>query len=118
GGYRGTVSTKFYTLSLLDALPIFFPLDQSVVDGLQNDLVEDLLEDGRTVEPTASVLAECGGVRYFVRQRKSHKPAVCHVDPDLFHQAPFRANAVQIPDEQHFEQHHRVHAGTPIILAV
>ena len=69
-------------------------------------------------EPMPEVIAHRGKMRCFLLQRVSQKPAVTDICADFFRRPPQRGKAVQMLDQHHFEQHHRVDAGAPIILTI
>ena len=64
------------------------------------------------------VIAHRGKVRRFLLQRVSQKPAVTDICADFVRSPPQRGKTVQMLDQHHFEQHNRVHAGPPVILAI
>ena len=69
-------------------------------------------------EPMPEVIAHRGKMRRFLLQGITEKPAIAIVCADFFRCPPQRGKAVQMLDQHHLEQHHRVDAGAPIILTV
>ena len=57
-------------------------------------------------------------MRCFLLQRVSQKPAVTTVCTYFFRSPPQRGKAVQMLEQHHLEQHHRVDAGASIILTI
>ena len=64
------------------------------------------------------VIAYRGKMRRFLLQGITEKPAIAIVCADFFRCPPQRGKAVQMLDQHHLEQHHRIDAGAPIILAI
>ena len=64
------------------------------------------------------VIAHRGKMRRFLLQGITEKPAIAIVCADFFRCPPQRGKAVQMLDQHHLEQHHRVDAGAPIILTI
>jgi hypothetical protein len=89
-----------------------------MLNGLKDDFIEDLLINLRLLKPPPAVLTEDGVMRHRIGQGKSNKPTVGDIKSDLFNEASFRANSVQVTYEQHLEQHDRVNTGASIIFAV
>src|SRR5690606_41690484 len=89
-----------------------------MLHGLKYDFIEDLLINLRLVKPPPAVLAEKGVMSYRIGQRKTNKPTVGDVDPDILNEASFRTNSVQITDEKHFQQHDRSYARTPNLVTI
>ena len=69
-------------------------------------------------EPMPEVIAHRGKVRRFLLQGITEKPAIAIVCADFFRCPPQRGKAVQMLDQHHLEQHHRIDAGAPIILTI
>ncbi|MCF2595558.1 DUF1538 family protein [Pseudoflavonifractor phocaeensis] len=69
-------------------------------------------------EPMPEVIAHRGKMRRFLLQGITEKPAIAIVCADFFRCPPQRGKAVQMLDQHHLEQHHRVNAGAPIILTI
>ena len=69
-------------------------------------------------EPMPEVIAHRGKMRRFLLQGITEKPAIAIVCADFFRCPPQRGKAVQMLDQHHLEQHHRVDAGASIILAI
>ena len=69
-------------------------------------------------EPMPEVIAHRGKMRRFLLQGITEKPAIAIVCADFFRCPPQRGKAVQMLDQHHLEQHHRVDAGAPIILTI
>ena len=84
-------------------------------DTLFDNLVENLLIDVAVIEPSPPVLTDRAGIGYLVGQAKLQKPPIGHIDLDLAHQLPFRANAKQIADKQHLEQQHRIKRRASVV---
>ena len=57
-------------------------------------------------------------MRRFLLQGITEKPAIAIVCADFFRCPPQRGKAVQMLDQHHLDQHHRVNAGAPIILTI
>jgi len=74
-------------------------VDQFVLNGLQHDLIKDLLVDTGDGEAVDPVAAESRVIRHLARQPEAEKPAVGVVDLDLPHQPALRADAKQVVDE-------------------
>ena len=64
------------------------------------------------------VIAHCRKMRRFLLQRIAQKPAVTNVCADLIRRPPQGRQAVQMLDQDHLEQHHRIDAGPPVIFAI
>ena len=94
------------------------PTNQPVLERLLDDAIKDLLFDVRPGKPPSPVLRQRRGVRHLVGQAKSEKPPVRHIDFDLLEQTALRADAEQVANEQHLEQHDRVDRRTSIVLAI
>ena len=69
-------------------------------------------------EPMPEVIAHRGKMRRFLLQGITEKPAIAIVCADFFRCPPQRGKAVQMLDQHHLEQHHRIDAGAPIILTI
>lgn len=95
-----------------------FSFDQALLDGLVDDGIEDLLKDIGAVESPDPVLANHRVVGNRIGEVESQKLAVGDIDLDLPEQLLLRSDAVEIADEDHLEQHHRVDAGTPVVGTV
>src|SRR5690606_19838739 len=106
---------RFYKRGIGEQL---LPFDETMLHGLKYDFIEDLLINLRLLKSPPAVLAENGVMRYRIGQRKTNKPTVGDVDPDLLNQASVRTDSVQVPDHKPVEQHGRRDARTPIILPV
>lgn len=57
-------------------------------------------------------------MRRFLLQGITEKPAIAIVCADFFRCPPQRGKSVQMLDQHHLEQHHRIDAGAPIILTI
>ena len=57
-------------------------------------------------------------MRSFFLQTVTQKPAVCHIQGDFLSSTAQRGQTIQVLNENHFEQHNRVHAGTAIVSTV
>ena len=64
------------------------------------------------------VIAHRGKMRRFLLQGITEKPAIAIVCADFFRCPPQRGKSVQMLDQHHLEQHHRIDAGAPIILTI
>ena len=67
-------------------------------------------------EPMPEVIAHRGKMRRFLLQGITEKPAIAIVCADFFRCPPQRGKAVQMLDQHHLEQHHRIDAGASINL--
>ena len=65
-----------------------------------------------------STIAHCRKMRRFLLQRIAQEPAVTNVCADLIRRPPQGRQAVQMLDQDHLEQHHRIDAGPPVIFAI
>lgn len=93
-------------------------IDHLATDGLDHDLVENLLIHRALVEATATVLADGRSVGNLVFQAKAQKPAIGDIDFDLFNQPPLTADAKQIPQKEHLEEHCRIKSRSAIVRTV
>ena len=64
------------------------------------------------------IITHRGKVRCFLLEGIAQKPTVGHVQIYFFRRPPQRRQSVQMLDQYHLEQHHRVYAGTSVILTI
>ena len=64
------------------------------------------------------VIAHCRKMRCFFLQRIAQKPAVSYIQADLLRCPPKRRQSVQMLDQHHLKQHHRINTGPPVILTI
>lgn len=64
------------------------------------------------------IVADRCKMRDFLRHCVAEKPPVCNVHVDLVNGSAQRRNAVQMLDDDHFEQHHWVTARSSIVRAI
>ena len=70
------------------------------------------------VEPVLEVVAHHGEMRHRFVERISDEPPVCQVHAHLFQSSAERRDSVNMLDQHDLEQHHRVDAGSAVVLAV
>lgn len=90
--------------------------DQAMADRLFDICIEDHLLDSAALEAATPVLAEGRGIDGLVCQAQPGEPAISHVDLDLANQLALTADAEQVADEQHLEQHDRINRRSAIVL--
>jgi len=66
----------------------------------------------------SEIITHRGKMRRFLLQRISQKPTVADICADLIRCPPQGRQAVQMLDQHHLEQYHRVYTGPSVILAV
>ena len=66
----------------------------------------------------SEIITHRGKMRRFLLQRISKEPTVADICADLIRCPPQGRQAVQMLDQNHLEQHNRVHTWPPVILAV
>ena len=92
-------------------------IDHSVVERLVQDMLEDLT--GQLLrKPLAEGIAHRGKVWDFIQQAVAQKPPVSQIHLDLPVSLAQGRNAEQMLDEYHLDKHHRVSAGSAIVMAV
>jgi|GEM_PF-5646219 len=79
----------------------------------RKDLVHDFC-----CKAVSEIITHRGEMRCFLLQRISQKPTVADICADLIRCPPQGRQAVQMLDQNHLEQHNRVHAGPPVIFTV
>ena len=94
------------------------PIHQAMADRLLDDGVEYVLGHTRIGEASPPALAQGRGIEHAIGQLQAQEPAIGHVDRDLAHQLPFRANAEQVADEQGLEHQGRIERRTAVVGAV
>ncbi len=57
-------------------------------------------------------------MRRFLLESIAQKPSVGYIQIDFFRGPPQGWQPVQVLDQHHLEQHHRVHTGPSVIFAV
>lgn len=85
-----------------------FAVNETVLNALPNHFVEQFLEQRSAIEFAAAQLGEGRVVGYRLVEVDAEKPAVCDVDAHFLLQAPFRVYAVQVTEQQHLDNDHRV----------
>jgi hypothetical protein len=76
------------------------------------------LVDRFCCKPVAEIKTHRGKMRRFFLERIAQKPAVGYVQIDFLRRPPQGRQSVQVLDQHHLEQYHRIHTGPPVILAV
>ena len=70
------------------------------------------------VESVPEVITDGGKMRNRFIEQIAKKPPVCDIHADLFHGTPQGWDPIQVLDEHHLKQDHRINAGTPVIRTI
>ena len=74
--------------------------------------------DKRCCKAVSEIITHRGEMRRFLLECISQKPTVADICADLIRCPPQGRQAVQMLDQNHFEQHNRVNTGPPVIFAI
>ena len=69
-------------------------------------------------ETVTKVVAHRGKMRGFLLECIAEESAVRYIQSDFFCRAAQRRKTIQVLDQYHFEQHHGIDAGPPIVPAI
>ena len=84
---------------------------ETVLNAFPHHFVEQFFKQHSAIEFAATQLRECGVVGHRLVEVNAEKPAVCDVDVHFLLQTPFGVYAVQITEQQHLDNDHRVNGG-------
>ena len=86
-----------------------FTADHALPDASRDNVLEHDPQQIAVSEPAVTVLGESRVLRRAVRQIEPAKPSIAQVEMNLFAQAPFGSDAVDIPQQQHADYQFRIH---------